>query len=217
MYLSLLKLNLRNRRVQAELANRYELHRTLMHALKPIQPEGERLLFRLEINENCAEVIIQTQSLPSWTFLTGEEGFTQYLSSQLPNPQIKTLSPRFAVDQQFYYRLQANPTCRKIAYKDENGHGKRIGLYKEEEQRQWLIKKGQVGGFVSLDTKLREVGVIQGIQKGKKKEERSLRIFCIQYDGILQVTDPVIFEKTLCNGIGPAKGFGCGLISLARL
>jgi len=216
MYLSLLELNLRSRRVQRELANRYELHRTLMHAFKPIQPEDERLLFRLEIEENCAEVIIQTQWPPSWTFLVEEESFKRYLSDHLPNPQIKNFTPHFDVGQRFYFRLQANPTCRKAIYKDKYGHGKRIGLYKEEEQRQWLEKKGQHCGFVPLDTNLKAAGVIQGVQKGEEMERHSLNILCIQYEGILQVTDPVIFEQALCSGIGPAKGFGCGLLSLAR-
>ncbi len=216
MYLSLLELNLRSRRVQLELSNRYELHRTLMHAIKPIQPQNERLLFRLEIKENCAEVIIQTQNLPSWNFLQEEEGFHQYLSDNLPYPQVKNFAPHFDVGQQFYFRLQANPTCRKAIYKDKNGHGKRIGLYKEEDQRHWLAEKGKHCGFSLQDTNLIAAKVIQGAQKKDKVEKHLLNILCIQYDGILQVTDPVIFEQTICSGIGPAKGFGCGLLSLSR-
>jgi len=218
MFLSLLELNLRSRRVQRELANRYELHQTLMHAFKPDKPENERLLFRLEIEENCAKVIIQTQSAPSWSFLMEEEGFKHYLSDdRLPNPQVKSFTPHFDTGQRFYFRLQANPTCRKAIYKDKNGHGKRIGLYKEEEQWQWLKNKGQNFGFLPLDTNLKAIGVIQGIQKRKEEEKHSLKILGIQYDGILQVTDPAIFGRALCSGIGSAKGFGFGLLSLAHL
>ena len=43
MYLSQLTLNPRTRRVQRELANPYELHRTLMRAYPEALPEGERV------------------------------------------------------------------------------------------------------------------------------------------------------------------------------
>jgi len=48
------------------------------------------------------------------------------------------------------------------------------------------------------------------LAKGEGKQLRSAR-----YDGILEVTDPAAFTATLAAGIGPAKAFGCGLLSLA--
>jgi CRISPR system Cascade subunit CasE len=42
------------------------------------------------------------------------------------------------------------------------------------------------------------------------------RFFAVRYDGLLEVTDPVKFLETLRAGIGSAKGFGFGLLSLAR-
>jgi len=47
--------------------------------------------------------------------------------------------------------------------------------------------------------------------KGQGKRLRSAR-----YDGTLTVTDPDAFRQTLICGIGPAKAFGFGLLSLAR-
>ena len=38
----------------------------------------------------------------------------------------------------------------------------------------------------------------------------------VRFDGLLEVTDPVKFLETLRAGIGSAKGFGFGLLSLAR-
>ena len=36
----------------------------------------------------------------------------------------------------------------------------------------------------------------------------------VQFEGVLQVNQPVAFVETLCNGIGSAKAFGCGLLSV---
>jgi CRISPR system Cascade subunit CasE len=38
------------------------------------------------------------------------------------------------------------------------------------------------------------------------------------FQGILQVTDPDAFlQNKVIRGIGPAKAFGCGLLSLTRI
>ena len=217
MYLSSLELNLRSHRVHKELTNRYELHRTIMHAFKPTTPDNERVLFRVELLENRVRVLVQTQNLPSWSFLEEDPNFTGYLAPQIPTPQIKNLSPHFQSGQKFYFRLHANPTARKATFKDENGHGKRIGLYSQEDQVKWLTEKCQTGGFEVLDMTLIPVNVIHGLQPDTKTKKNPLQILCIQYEGVLTIKDPERFEKTLNLGIGPAKSFGCGLLSLARL
>jgi len=39
----------------------------------------------------------------------------------------------------------------------------------------------------------------------------------VDYEGVLQVVNVEKFLAVLRQGIGPAKGLGCGLLSLARL
>jgi CRISPR system Cascade subunit CasE len=43
-----------------------------------------------------------------------------------------------------------------------------------------------------------------------------LKLWCIQFDGLLKVDDPVLLAKAVQAGIGSGKGFGFGLLSLAR-
>ena len=40
--------------------------------------------------------------------------------------------------------------------------------------------------------------------------------FGVRFNGLLQVTDPEKLMQAVRNGIGPAKAFGFGLLSLAR-
>jgi CRISPR system Cascade subunit CasE len=35
------------------------------------------------------------------------------------------------------------------------------------------------------------------------------------FEGRLDVTDPIALRHALTHGIGPAKGYGCGLLTLA--
>lgn len=214
MYLSRLEFNLKSRRVQKELANRYELHRTLMHAFKPELPGGERLLFRLETERGSAEVLVQTQNLPNWAYFREDAGFIGYMMET--EPQVKPFTPEFKMGQKFYFRLLANPTYRKAGYKNKKGHSKRIGIKTEEDQIKWLMKKGQAGGFLPFgELVLKNMDSLHGVQVDGN-EKHIIKIDCVQFDGLLEVTNPEEFEQTFRSGIGSARGFGCGLLSLAR-
>ena len=45
---------------------------------------------------------------------------------------------------------------------------------------------------------------------------RKMAHLAVRFEGVLQVVDPVAFQQTLRRGIGSAKGFGFGLLSIAR-
>ena len=51
----------------------------------------------------------------------------------------------------------------------------------------------------------------------KKKGAHQISISTLELSGVLTVSDAVIFtEKCLYKGLGPAKGFGCGLMMVKR-
>lgn len=51
----------------------------------------------------------------------------------------------------------------------------------------------------------------------KESQRKSITLAMAQYDGVLEVTDAGALRHALTNGIGHGKGFGCGLMTLARL
>ncbi|MFI7536506.1 type I-E CRISPR-associated protein Cas6/Cse3/CasE [Streptosporangium sp. NPDC049376] len=50
---------------------------------------------------------------------------------------------------------------------------------------------------------------------GKKQKAQRIIIDPVRYDGHLVVTDLDAFTAALVNGVGRAKAYGCGLLSLA--
>ncbi len=74
MYLSRLQLDPANRQVRAEIANRYELHRTLLSQFTSLDRNEIGLLHRIEpIEKDVYQPIIllvQTQIEPSWEGLS---------------------------------------------------------------------------------------------------------------------------------------------------
>jgi len=215
MYLSRLILNPRNRRVQKEIADPYQMHRSLMRAFPDDLAEGdERVLFRLEEHPRTGALtlLVQSLTLPDWSWLAepGARGYLLLVDE--PNPAVKPFDLKLAPGQVLAFRLRANPTVKRRF--NEQDH-KRVALYQEEKQIEWLKRKGEQGGFHLLSTRASNETVVGGTIH-RAKETHKLHLLAVQFDGLLQVTDPDRLRETVQRGIGSGKALGFGLLSLAR-
>ncbi|MDD5219466.1 MAG: type I-E CRISPR-associated protein Cas6/Cse3/CasE [Candidatus Bipolaricaulis sp.] len=240
-YLSRLLLNPQSRQVRTELAQPYEMHRTLMQAFEGYLADGENrgrekvgMLFRAEVDERDHRVVVYVQSLmePEWSFL---EDFGEYLldTAEGPTAICKDVSKAYGqlLDRQtLAFRLRANPT-KRIGSDAEHGGllaGKRVGLLREEKQIAWLARKGATAGFELLRAECPhpQEGVqrvpsvtarVEGRQEGRKREGHQLHTMthlAVLFDGLLRVTNAADFRQTLIRGIGSGKAFGFGLLSI---
>ncbi len=81
----------------------------------------------------------------------------------------------------------------------------------------WLKARETEYGFSFEDTSVRVDGYFQH-KLFKGKGSRPIIFSTVDFNGILSITDPATFvEKCLFKGIGPAKGFGCGLMLVKRI
>lgn len=253
LYLSRLILDLNCRQVRSELAQPYEMHRTLMHAFDgyPIC-DGERprekfnVLFRADVDNQNSRAVVYVQSVvePDWSYL---DKCKNYLLSEegISNPAYKNVAVSYLglrKGQTLAFSLRANPTKRiaKPSKGDVMLEGKRVALLREQEQIDWLVRKGDERengcpcGFEILAKEIQEQnGEIrqilhvnttpEGKQTGYKKDEKVERLghrlthLTVRFDGLLRITDPDAFRETLIRGIGPAKAFGCGLMLVKRV
>ena len=202
MYLSMLELNPRSRQVQAELRDPYQMHRTLSRAFgdDPDAYAQARCLFRVDEMKGSGKMLalLQSKAPPDWDRLP----MRGYVAS---TPQVKEFTPTFINGQILRFRLRANPTSRR------GRDGKRLGIYREDEQCVWLQRKAESGGFTVLSVNTnpdRELECMTADGFGTK-------FAVVTFDGVLRVNDPDLFLKTVESGIGTAKGFGFGLLSVA--
>ena len=84
----------------------------------------------------------------------------------------------------------------------------------ESAARNWLIKRGEQHGFVIQS--LQATGY-QWHALMKPNSHRSAGFSSMDYEGVLTVADTDVFLSMLRKGIGPAKGFGCGLMMIQRI
>ncbi len=199
MFLSQLALNLRHRRAQRDLSDRYELHRSLLRAFPARLPAAERVLYRVEQTRRqpYALILVQSQTLPAWD--QAERLNTPGYLVKLP--ALRQFEPRIESGLRLRFRLQANPTFKRA--------GKRYAIYGDEALMRWLQRKGAAHGFAvePLDVRSAKLGKLHG--KGRQQTWH-----VVQFDGWLQVQQPEAFSAALRSGIGSAKAFGCGLLSV---
>ncbi len=199
MYLSQLMLNPRSRTARRDLGDRYELHRTLLAAFPAVLPDDERVLYRVEDQRSApvVPVLVQSRYIPDWETVD-RLGEAHYLTQE---SRVRQINIDMRVGAVLPFRLQANPTVKR--------DGKRHALYAENTLLAWLARKGEMHGF-AFDP----LGM-QVVKLGKKYGKRRQQTWhAILFDGLLEVRDPMVFKHALVNGIGSAKAFGFGLLSV---
>jgi CRISPR system Cascade subunit CasE len=86
----------------------------------------------------------------------------------------------------------------------------------QEHGSRWLMERAEANGFLVQQEHLRVDGYRQH-KFFKGKGRRPISFSTVEMNGMLTVTDPKPFTNCLFTGIGPAKGFGCGLLLVRRV
>jgi CRISPR system Cascade subunit CasE len=199
MFLSCLDLDPRpaNRGVQRWLANPYRIHQRICLAFD----DPGRLLFRLE-DRPRARLLVLSPGRPDWM-----RAFADFPAVLDGPPRFQPFVPHLGVGQHLRFLLRANPTVKR--------DGRRHGLFREEDQRAWFDRKALDGGFALLSVRVRG-GLTQISSKGRQHAIDPQRHLAVEFEGILQVADASRFAESLRHGIGSAKAYGFGLLSIAR-
>lgn len=234
MFLSRLVLNPRSREVRRDLSDAHELHRTVLRAFPDAADGGPgRVLYRLDADDPARPaLLVQSHREPDWGDLP--PGYV------LGRPESKPFDPAFAAGRRLRFRLRANPTmktCKPLVL--ASAKPRRVGLARECDQLGWLLRKAQAAGFevaglagtvaanAAAEAEARAAGtpaetracpgvvvVPEGGGRGRRGSA-TLTHLAVRFEGVLTVTDAALFAAALAGGVGSAKGYGFGLLSLA--
>lgn len=139
----------------------------------------------------------------------------------------KRYAPKLTTGDRLIFRLRANPT---VSRKDDQGKSRRhdvlmdakkavrrsgepesIASAMEAAAFDWLQTRARQAGFAVDDESLRlENYRVERFRK--KRNGRQISLGIADYAGVLEVTEPDTFGKTLTGGLGHGKAFGCGLL-----
>lgn len=97
--------------------------------------------------------------------------------------------------------------------------GKRTGIIRAEEQQEWLFHQARRAGFHMPINRLElpEVLVRHSVREKFRRKGSTVTLTSATYDGVLVVDDPDLLRRSLIEGIGRAKGYGFGLLTLVPL
>lgn len=178
---------------------------------------------------------------PDFTHLAEQAGWPSRPDTQKVTPYDTTLN-RVEGGQRYGFRLTANPVRSERV--PAGGRGKVHGHVTTTQQEQWLLDREERAGFRidsfeanapqtdvdPLDKTASDASRVQA--SGAVSPERAMRITdrrtltfsrretsvtlrVATFEGILTVTEPEAFVRTLSFGLGRAKGYGCGLMTIA--
>lgn len=191
--------------------NPYQFHQALWKLFPGYEDAERDFLFRVEQFQSGvgAQVLLQSAIKPEGNQQSPMLLAQREFALSIPNGQ------------RLRFRLRANPikTIKDSSKGTVEKKGKtftktvRVPLSHEEQQQAWLERK--LRDFAQLETLIVQPEPVTYFRK--VKESHSGKIQTVLFDGIMTVTDSVEFESQVLLGIGPAKAFGCGLLSVARV
>jgi CRISPR system Cascade subunit CasE len=205
MYLSKLILDPRNAQARRDLADAYEMHRTLARAyVRDDETSPVRFLWRLERradDQASCVVLVQSAHAGDWAALKAMPG---YVDQVQPNKAVD-LATLIQTGARYRFRLLANPTVTR--------EGKRYGLTREDEQLAWIARQGERNGFSVLGCVR---GVDERLQVRQGRGGNRITLHTALFDGVLQADSAELLRLGVLNGFGHGKAMGLGLLSLAR-
>ena len=226
-YLSRIWLNPLRSRAQLFLRNPHALHAAVLGGLAR-QPVIERVLWRLDTaQQHRLELLVLTDSRPSWEHLVEQAGWPH---ADEPQHEVRDYTPVLAKIQrgrEFRLRIRANPvsatknpTKPSVAQEKRLAEGRprgvRVAHRTAAHQLDWFRTRLPRCGFELLEATLvaRDRLVFS---KADGEDRHRVVLTTATCDATVRVADAELARHHLLTGLGPAKGYGCGLLTLAPL
>jgi CRISPR-associated protein Cas6/Cse3/CasE subtype I-E len=154
------------------------------------------------------------------SFLLAAPPKTQHLCIELDGHRLVLESPRqthrIASGDLVRFRLRANPTC-KVQDGASSGRRKRI-MPTLEAHAEWLKMKLAVAASSPICLAQFTPGWAYGWRtKYEPQANQRMQWWSVLFEGVFRVGDLAELRKLLISGIGPAKAFGFGLLSIAPI
>lgn len=214
MYLTRFEINPARRESRAMLASPQRLHAGVLAAFPESLPESEegRVLWRLDEGNHDVVLYVVSPNKPDLTHLVEQIGRPTY------GWQTRDYGPfldRLAAGQRWAFRLQANPVHN--VRPGAGTRGKRYAHVTVAQQTEWFLRHAERRGFSVPESSAGAADLLVRSRRTHRFTRRgsTVTLTTAVFEGNLVVEEPTALRSALVDGIGPAKGYGCGLLTLA--
>lgn len=221
MYLTRMYLNPR-RRQSTRFKRDPEVAHAAVESAFPPSADRSRTLWRLDGGGDELKLLILSRSIPSLEHVQEQAGWEGQVTWE--SRPYEQLLARVTAGQRYGFRLTANPVHTVTS---STGKKRRVAHVSVAQQLSWLSQRAEQSGVRFLDvngsphdaaaeTSI-EVQVSNRETLTFRRGEHLVTLARVQYDGALEVDNAELLRTALVNGIGRAKAYGCGLLTLAPL
>lgn len=223
MYLTRFRFNTARMGARRLLVSPQKVHAAVLHGFPDPDEQrrdGERLLWRVDRDSRHSAVLyLASPDEPDLTHLVEQAGWPArgVADGWETRPYDKLLSA-LETGQRWAFRLTANP----VRYtRPASGEPKRrLPHVTPEQQLQWLLDRCEQRGFSIPAKDDGEPNILvhdRSWLRFTKEAERKVTIRTATFDGVLEVEDPTELRRAMVGGIGKAKAYGCGMLTLAPI
>lgn len=217
MYLTQMHLNPSRRGTRWLLASPQRMHAAVLSSFPPgsaTESPAGRVLWRVDSSaiDKTVTLYVASPAAPDLTAIVEQAGWPAS-DHGWRTASITTLLDRLDTGQRWTFRLTANPVHNLAV---PGGRGKRLGHVTVAYQQQWFLDRAAGWGF-TVDGEALAVHSRRELSFARRSDgtDRTVTVTMATYDGVLAVTDPALLGRALCHGVGRAKAYGCGLLTLA--
>ena len=210
MYLSRIELDENKRETTRAIGSPGIIHGAVESSIDGVR---ERNLWRIDRFCGKCYLLILSRGKPNLERISsqfGKEGDAGEIKDY------DALISRIRVGQSWRFRLRGNPVHSEGSGK----HGERGKVYAHvttDQQKEWLLEKAEKNGF-SVEPDGFDVVDTRWYKFAKHHGAKdTVTIRTATYEGVLTVTDAELFRAALQEGVGRAKVYGCGLLTLMSL
>jgi CRISPR system Cascade subunit CasE len=195
------------------------MHAAVLNGFPDARPTDEgRVLWRLDTYEHGSVLYVASPEESDFSDLLKQLDGTRETRSYAP------LLDSLQIGQRWHFRLTANPS-RWVRLRDWK-NTKPVGHVTAKQQEQWLLDRVNPPdepsrlGFRIPDCVGRagelDFALVSRTSRRFDRDGSKVTLATATYEGHLEVTDPAELRHALTHGIGRAKAYGCGLLTLAR-
>ncbi|MDO4412397.1 type I-E CRISPR-associated protein Cas6/Cse3/CasE [Cutibacterium sp.] len=219
MFLTQFDINVARRDAMRLLASPERLHAAVLTAFPPGQSTSDnaRTLWRLDHGpaRHDVRLMIVSPLRPDLTALNEQAGWSTGISGRSADydPFLQGLRSGST----WRFRCTINPTT--AVRRSAGARGKRVAEVTCEQQLAWFIDRVQRHGFTLPvdDQSTPSAQVTRRDVLRFRRQGAKVTLATAQIDGVIQIEDAEAAQLALVQGIGPAKSYGCGLMTLAPL
>lgn len=216
MYLTRMYLNGARRGTRNLLGSPQRIHAAVMSSFPPgveSAPSSARVLWRVDRSPNATALYVSSPARPDLTHVVEQAGWPSG-DDPWQTADLDPFLDRLRAGQRWAFRLTANPV-RSIRDRD-GGRGSVRAHVTAGQQEIWLRERAKGWGFEPEVVAVRGRGHAS-FRRRTPHAKDTVTIATATYDGVLAVTDGDLLRAALRQGVGRAKAYGCGLITLAPL